>query len=69
MEENIEDPIRIPALTAMLGISQRKLERLFNKYFNCSAVAFYRIVRLQQAPMEAETGRVTIAENPTPVSE
>ena len=51
MEENIEDPIRIPALTAMLGISQRKLERLFNKYFNCSAVAFYRIVRLQQARM------------------
>ena len=51
MEENIEEPIKIPQLTAMIGISQRKLERLFNKYFNCSAVAFYRIVRLQQARM------------------
>ena len=51
MEENIEDPIKIPQLTDRVGISQRKLERLFNKYFNCSAVAFYRIVRLQQARM------------------
>lgn len=51
MQENIEDPIKIPQLTDMVGISQRKLERLFNKYFNCSAVAFYRIVRLQQARM------------------
>ena len=51
MEENIEEPIKIPQLTDRVGISQRKLERLFNKYFNCSAVAFYRIVRLQQARM------------------
>lgn len=51
MQENIEDPIKIPELTAIIGISQRKLERQFNKYFNCSAVAFYRIVRLQQARM------------------
>jgi transcriptional regulator GlxA family with amidase domain len=49
MEEHIEDPIKIPELTGRVGISQRKLERLFNRYFNCSAVAFYRIVRLQQA--------------------
>jgi len=51
MEENIEEPIKIPQLTDRVGISQRRLERLFNKYFNCSAVAFYRIVRLQQARM------------------
>jgi AraC family carnitine catabolism transcriptional activator len=51
MEENIEEPIKIPQLTDIVGISQRKLERLFNRYFNCSAVAFYRIVRLQQARM------------------
>jgi transcriptional regulator GlxA family with amidase domain len=49
MERNIEEPIKIPELTKMAGISQRKLERMFNKHFNCSAVAFYRVIRLQQA--------------------
>jgi transcriptional regulator GlxA family with amidase domain len=51
MEDNIEEPIKIPELTGKVGISQRKLERLFNRYFKCSAVAYYRIVRLQQARM------------------
>jgi transcriptional regulator GlxA family with amidase domain len=49
MEGNIEEPIKIPELTKMAGISQRKLERMFNKHFSCSAVAFYRVIRLQQA--------------------
>lgn len=49
MEDNIEEPIKIPELAKTVDISQRKLERLFNKYFNCSAVAFYRVIRLQQA--------------------
>ena len=49
MEANVERAIRIPQLAATLGVSQRKLERLFNKHFSCSAVAFYRRVRLQHA--------------------
>ena len=49
MEKNIEKPLAIPALCQRSEISQRKLERLFNKYFGCSAVAFYRVIRLQQA--------------------
>ena len=49
MERNIEKPLTIPELAQRIGISQRKLERLFNKYFSCSAVAFYRVIRLQQA--------------------
>ena len=49
MEANVERTIRIPKIAVLLGLSQRKLERLFNKHFDCSAVAFYRRVRLQRA--------------------
>ncbi len=49
MEANIERTIRIPEIALSLGLSQRKLERLFNRHFDCSAVAFYRRVRLQRA--------------------
>jgi len=49
MEANVERTIKIPRLAATLELSQRKLERLFNKHFECSAVAFYRRVRLQHA--------------------
>ncbi len=49
METNVEQAIKIPQLAKSLALSQRKLERLFNRHFGCSAVAFYRKVRLQQA--------------------
>jgi transcriptional regulator GlxA family with amidase domain len=49
MEQNIEKPLTIPQISRSLDFSQRKLERLFKKYFSCSAVAFYRMVRLQEA--------------------
>lgn len=49
METNIEEPITIPHLSGLLDVSQRKLERLFNKYYSCSTVAFYRALRLQHA--------------------
>jgi len=49
MGRNIEKPLTIPELSQRLGFSQRKLERLFRKNFECSAVAFYRVLRLQEA--------------------
>ena len=49
MEANVERTIRIPEIATALGLSQRKLERLFNRHLGCSAVAFYRRVRLQRA--------------------
>ena len=49
MEANVERAMRIPELAGTLGLSQRKMERLFNKHLSCSAVAFYRRVRLQHA--------------------
>ena len=49
MQHTTEEPVTIPELSRLFGLSQRKLERLFNKQFDCSAVAFYRRVRLQKA--------------------
>ena len=49
MEANVERTVKIPDISNSLGLSQRKLERMFNKHFACSAVAFYRRVRLQRA--------------------
>jgi transcriptional regulator GlxA family with amidase domain len=49
MEANVERTIKIPQLSRTLNLSQRKLERLFNKHYGCSAVAFYRRVRLLRA--------------------
>jgi transcriptional regulator GlxA family with amidase domain len=49
MEQNVEEPVSIPDIARQGGVSQRKLERLFNKHLRCSAVAYYRIIRLQRA--------------------
>lgn len=49
LEERIEDNVTIPELCAHIGIPQRKLERLFNRYVGCTVVQFYRFLRLQYA--------------------
>jgi len=49
LEERIEDNITIPELCAHIGVPQRKLERLFNRYVGCTVVQFYRHLRLQYA--------------------
>lgn len=49
IENNIEDPLTIPQLAQAVGISQRKLERLFRKHMGSSVVGFYRVLRLQHA--------------------
>ena len=49
LEDRIEDNITIPELCGHIGIPQRKLERLFNRYVGCTVVQFYRLLRLQYA--------------------
>ena len=49
MENNVEEPLTVPQISTELGISQRKLERLFQKHVGRSAVGYYRILRLQYA--------------------
>jgi AraC family carnitine catabolism transcriptional activator len=49
MEDALEEPVSVPALAERLGVSQRKLERLFRKYLGSSVVGFYHVLRLQYA--------------------
>ncbi|MCP4429389.1 MAG: GlxA family transcriptional regulator [Gammaproteobacteria bacterium] len=47
MENNLEEVLPIPYIAKVMGVSQRKLERLFRQYLGTSAIGFYRILRLQ----------------------
>lgn len=49
MEKNIEETLAVPVLAERVGVSQRKLERLFQRDLGTSVVGFYRMLRLQFA--------------------
>lgn len=48
MEENLETPLSVPDIAARVGISQRHLTRLFQRYTRQSAVQYYRDMRLDR---------------------
>jgi len=49
MEANLEEPIMLDDLAGYVGISRRQLERLFQKYLNCSPSRYYMKLRLMRA--------------------
>ena len=49
IEENIEEPLKVPEIAAVLGVSQRQLERQFKKHVGCTVVQFGLLRRLQNA--------------------
>ena len=49
MQENIEEPVDLLALSVELGQSRRNVERLFRKFMNCSPGRYYLGLRLQRA--------------------
>ncbi|MBY8975916.1 GlxA family transcriptional regulator [Rhodobacteraceae bacterium NNCM2] len=59
MEENLEDPVPIPAICAGAGLSQRQLDRLFAQYIKKTPALYYRDIRLDRA-----RGLVTQTEMP-----
>ncbi len=62
MEQNLEDTISIPEIAATIGVSQRKLERLFRRHMGSSAVGFYRVLRLEYARVLLIYTNLTIRE-------
>ncbi|MCP4328179.1 MAG: GlxA family transcriptional regulator [Alphaproteobacteria bacterium] len=62
MENNLEEPIAIPDLADAIGISQRKLERLFRKHMGASIIGFYRVMRLEFARVLLMYTNLTILE-------
>ncbi|WP_240790342.1 GlxA family transcriptional regulator [Rhodobacter sp. SY28-1] len=49
IEDNIAEPLPVPAIAEELGLSQRQLERVFQNGLGCSVVQFGTLVRLQHA--------------------
>ncbi len=49
MQANLEEPLRISELVALLGISERSLERHFKAHFGTTPNAYYRELRLNHA--------------------
>lgn len=49
MEANIEETIELDELAVYVGLSRRQLERLFQKYLQCSPSKYYLKLRLNRA--------------------
>ncbi len=49
MEENLEDALSIPQLCRRLRLSQRQLDRLFERFVRKPPVLYYRDIRLDRA--------------------
>jgi transcriptional regulator GlxA family with amidase domain len=49
MESNLEEPIDLDELSVYVNVSRRQLERLFQKYLNCSPSRYYLKLRLIRA--------------------
>ena len=49
IENNIEEPLTVPQIANLLGVSQRQLERQFKKNVGCTVVQFALLKRLQNA--------------------
>ncbi|MFP8968470.1 GlxA family transcriptional regulator [Pokkaliibacter sp. CJK22405] len=49
MEANLEEPIALDELASYVGVSRRQLERLFQKYLDCSPSRYYLKLRLNRA--------------------
>jgi AraC family carnitine catabolism transcriptional activator len=60
IEASIEEPLSVPRLCRKIGVSQRKLERLFQRDTGCTIVQFSKLIRLQYARVLLSTTTMTI---------
>jgi transcriptional regulator GlxA family with amidase domain len=60
LEARIEDPLSVPKVCRELGVSQRRLERLFRRDIGCTIVQFAKLLRLQYARVLLSTTRMSI---------
>ena len=62
LEGRIEDPAPVPRVCRELGVSQRKLERLFKRDIGCTIVQYSKLLRLQYARVLLSSTRMSIRE-------
>lgn len=64
MEANLEEPIGLDELAGYVGVSRRQLERLFQKYLNCSPSKYYlklRLIRARQLLKQTSMSIIEVA--------
>jgi AraC family carnitine catabolism transcriptional activator len=49
MQSNLETPLSLPKLSALLRLSERQVSRIFQQRFGQSPMAYYRMLRLTHA--------------------
>lgn len=62
MEENVEMPLRVTELAAVVGTSVRQLERRFEKATGRTPVGFYRSLRLRRSKVMVEQTALSMSE-------
>ncbi|MBT6512266.1 MAG: GlxA family transcriptional regulator [Alphaproteobacteria bacterium] len=60
MEENLEEPLPLPAIADAVGLSTRQLERLFKKHLGRTPSRYYRELRLHHARLMLMQGSASI---------
>ncbi|MFC3608531.1 choline metabolism transcriptional regulator GbdR [Stutzerimonas tarimensis] len=64
MEANLEEPIDLDELATYVHVSRRQLERLFQKYLNCSPSRYYlklRLIRARQLLKQTSMSIIEVA--------
>jgi len=62
IEKNISEPATVPEIASLVGVSQRQLERQFNKSIGCSVVQFALLARLQHARVLLTATKLSVRE-------
>jgi len=62
LEARIEEPSPVPRVCREIGVSQRKLERLFKRDIGCTIVQYSKLLRLQYARVLLSSTRISIRE-------
>jgi AraC family carnitine catabolism transcriptional activator len=62
LEARIEEPSPVPGICREIGVSQRKLERLFKRDTGCTIVQYSKLLRLQYARVLLSSTRMSIRE-------
>lgn len=60
LESHISEPLSVPQVCKKLGVSQRKLERLFRRDTGCTIAQYSKLVRLQNARVLLSTTHMSI---------
>jgi len=62
MEANIREPIAQTELASYVGVSKRQLQRLFQRYLNCTPTRYYLQARLTRARELLQQTRLSLVE-------